>query len=201
MTESKTSNQGSNQRPKPDSMTGHEYDGIEELDNPLPRWWRLTFYGTVIFAVIYFGYYQLGSGPSPASEFEEALKEYQVQFKTAQAREDGLDKLRAVLMNTQSHSAGKTIFDAKCAMCHGPAAQGLIGPNLTDDYWLNGDGEGPAILKVVRDGVPAKGMPPWGPVLSDEELLQVTSFIYSVRGSTPANPKASQGELKTRRSL
>ena len=88
---------------------------------------------------------------------------------------------------------GKKSFGEKCSSCHGTQAQGLIGPNLTDSFWLHGNGSPSAIAKVIQDGVPDKGMPSWGPLLSRDELTQIAAYLVSLKGSHPAGAKAPQG--------
>jgi cytochrome c oxidase cbb3-type subunit 3 len=152
-------------------IEGHEYDGIQELDNSLPRWWINLFYLTILFAVGYYGYYELGHGPSIQKEYRAD----QEAFDYARDRDRkavtyvGEAELRKYAQDSERVRAGNAIFQAKCASCHGDHAQGGIGPNLTDEYWLHG-GTMTAILNTVAQGVLDKGMPPWGAVLKTDEL-------------------------------
>lgn len=179
-----------------DKLTDHEYDGIKEYDNPLPRWWLLTFYMTIVFAVIYYGYFEMGSGNSIAKEYEIAKAELD---KAAPAAAPAMDAnaLAEKTKNPAVIAAGKEVFAAKCAACHAPDGGGLVGPNLTDNYWIHGDGSATAVSKVIREGVPEKGMLAWQTLLKEDELVAVTAFVVSLKGSKPANPKAPQGnEIK-----
>lgn len=178
-------------------LLNHNYDGIHELDNPLPKWWLIIFYSTMIFAVFYYGYYEFGGGPSLKQELESDLAAIQAMAPppgtgpSAALNFDGADKDPALL------ASGKAVFVGKCAACHGDNGQGLVGPNLTDHFWIHGAGTMADIAKVVQEGVAEKGMPPWGPVLSQDELKSVTVFVASLIGTNPANPKAPQGnEIK-----
>lgn len=181
-------------------IEGHEYDGIRELDNPLPGWWLTTFYLTVIFAVIYWVYYQFGSGPTS----EEYLMKDMESIQTLQAKvEDTMqitseDSLLALVNDQEALSAGKAEYIIKCAACHGAEAQGLIGPNMTDDYWIHGDGSITSILKIANEGVLDKGMPPWKGVIDVKLLEKVSVYIYSIRGSNPPGAKPPQGEKITK---
>jgi cytochrome c oxidase cbb3-type subunit 3 len=177
-------------------LEGHSYDGIEELDNALPSWWINGFYLSIIFAIGYFIYYSLGEGPSLLNEYKHAKSDYEIaQFYQKNAvKVIGEDVLRAFLKDPARIKAGQGIFQSKCVACHGAQGQGGIGPNLTDDFWLHG-GKMAEILNTITNGVLDKGMPPWGPVLSQEEIYSVLTFVKSLRGSHPANAKAPQGAL------
>jgi cytochrome c oxidase cbb3-type subunit 3 len=97
--------------------------------------------------------------------------------------------------------SGAQIFSEKCAACHGKEAQGIIGPNLTDNYWLNGNGQISDIIKIINEGVQSKGMPSWSSVLRPEEISLVATYVFSLRGSNPQNPKLPQGKLIKDQSL
>ena len=176
----------------------HEYDGIEELDNPLPGWWLATFYGAIIFSVFYFTYHNIVNDSHVAeSRYKTqiaAIEAKQAEIKAEQ--EANLDEgaLNKELMQASLAGPGKAIFEGKCASCHAADGGGLVGPNLTDAHWINGDGSPVTIFKVIRDGVNANGMPPWGGILNESEMKQVSAYVVSLKGSTPANPKAPQGE-------
>lgn len=180
---------------KEELLTDHDYDGIKEYDNPLPSWWLATFLITIIFGFIYWVHYFSGSGPTLQQELAVAMKNLeQSTALAAPAPEETEADFLAFAKDLQHLTRGGTVYTGKCAACHGPDLGGLIGPNLADAYWIHGTGKALDIAKVVRDGVPDKGMPPWGPVLSHEELQSVVAFLISKVGSTPANAKAPQGE-------
>jgi cytochrome c oxidase cbb3-type subunit 3 len=176
----------------------HEYDGIIEHDNPLPTWWLWTFFLTIIFAFLYFLHYQFAGGLTLNQELAVNMAELEKTKASSQASapvetEDSLkeefDKIDA--------NAGAAVFAGKCAACHGQELQGLIGPNLTDHFWIHGKGTRMDIVKVIREGAADKGMPPWGPVLKRDELYQVAKYIMSKVDSKPAGAKAPQGEEVT----
>ena len=177
-------------------ISGHEYDGISEFDNQLPRWWLYMFYLTIAFAGGYFAYYHMGSGPSQKATFEAARAEVDADRAKAEAAASVIDEaaLKAALANPDELAKGKLIFGIRCASCHGDLGQGKIGPNLTDAYWLHG-GSFTDIAHTVTTGVVDKGMPAWGKVMKREGLIRVIAYVKSLKGSNPPNPKAPQGEL------
>lgn len=175
-------------------IKGHEYDGIKEFDNPLPGWWLVTFYATIIFAFIYVIHYEFGSGPTLAQELEVAMKEVQAAKPAVTATVESEDDLMKQAQDPKVLAMGAEVFTGKCASCHGNELQGLIGPNLTDKFWIHGKGKISDIVTTVKTGVADKGMPPWDGVLKREEIVAVSSFILSKKGSNPPNPKAPQGE-------
>ncbi len=178
-------------------LTDHNYDGIQELDNDLPKWWLASFYITIIYAVIYYGYYELGSGPSIQQEFESDIAAIDVKraSSSSQSSFPNESKLSAYLNNNEKLVTGKAVYQSKCLSCHGDKGQGTIGPNLTDNYWVHGDGKAVNIAKVIHSGVPEKGMPPWSAILSEDEAYAVTSYVKSLQGTNPPGAKEPQGNL------
>lgn len=177
----------------------HEYDGIEELDNPLPGWWLATFYITIVFAAGYFTWHNIIGG---AHLHEEAYKaEWASLSAKIAAAEKAADKsidpvaLTKELSDKALVAPGEQVFNAKCVICHAAGGAGVVGPNLTDNAWINGDGTAPAIFKIVSKGVDGKGMPTWEGVLKPEEIKQVVAYVLSIKGSKPANPKPPQGKV------
>lgn len=172
----------------------HNYDGIEEFDHPLPGWWLATFYGTIVFSVIYCGYYLTGVGPTLREEMNQGLAAIESLRPKAPVGAEGDSVLVAAILKDPTRLAGgKKVYDEKCAACHRPDGGGSIGPNLTDGNWIHG-AKVADMTRVIRDGILDKGMPPWGQILSSEEMGSVQAYIYSLHGTNPANPKAPQGE-------
>lgn len=178
-------------------MTDHNYDGIKELDNPLPNWWLATFYLTIIFSIGYYYYYELSDGPTLKQELAADMEEIQQQQQAVQANKPQVDttSLEALVGDANAIAAGKTEFAAKCASCHGNSAEGGIGPNLTDNYWIHGRGSIGDIVTVINEGVVSKGMLSWKGVIPDDKIAQVAAYIISLKGSHPAKAKAPEGEL------
>ncbi len=174
-------------------LTDHEYDGIKEYDNPLPNWWVVTFLGTIIFAFLYWVHYEIAGGPTLQQELEIAMKEIETRQAHAPVTLTSDDELVKIEEDPARMAQAKAAFIAKCAACHGQNLEGMIGPNLTDTFWIHGDGSGKAIADVIRRGVPEKGMPPWQELLKESEIAELTAYIHHAKGSNPANAKAPEG--------
>ncbi|RME26857.1 MAG: hypothetical protein D6800_05845 [Candidatus Zixiibacteriota bacterium] len=217
-----------------DKLLDHEYDGIRELDNQLPRWWLYLFYGTIIWGVLYLLYFHVFHiGYSQADQYRKEMDPNYVRASAADTRFLGImpdyhspyfklhgdmtPRRRAlqsgqpqfVMMTAETDTAtyepltepasiskGAEIFQQRCAQCHGRLGQGNIGPNLTDDYWLHGAGM-THVVKSIKYGYPAKGMISWRGILKEDQILEVASYVLTLRGTNPPNPKAPQGELVT----
>ncbi|UPK70342.1 cbb3-type cytochrome c oxidase N-terminal domain-containing protein [Chitinophaga filiformis] len=177
---------------------GHDYDGIRELNNPTPPWWRWGFYFSIVFAVVYVWRFQIAhSAPSQVEELaiaEAAAAEAKAEYLKNAA--NNIDENSVTLLTgADDIASGQKIFSTSCAPCHGPQAQGVVGPNLTDDYWLHG-GQVKNVFTTIKYGVPEKGMKSWKDDFSPKQLAQLTSYIKSIRGSNPPNPKEPQGTLE-----
>ncbi|MBN7812360.1 c-type cytochrome [Algoriphagus sp. H41] len=177
-------------------MDDHSYDGITELDNFMPPWLQWVFVGTILFAVVYFvNYSVLGNGPTGVEEYQEELRVEAIAAELRKANQAASIDENTVVFDESAGaiSAGKTLFETNCAACHAADGGGGVGPNLTDEYWLHG-GSIKEVFTVVKYGVIEKGMIPWQDQLSPEEMQQVASYILTLKGTSPANPKAPQGE-------
>ncbi|QJR37022.1 cbb3-type cytochrome c oxidase N-terminal domain-containing protein [Gemmatimonas groenlandica] len=175
-----------------DRLIEHSYDGIQEYDNPMPRWWLLTFAGTIIFSVIYvFNIGPVGNGKGRIADYEDDVKKFAAAHPAPTGEISG-DKLLAMVKDKDALHEGEEEFKKYCASCHRMDAGGLIGPNLTDNAWIHG-GRITDIYKTVTNGVLEKGMPAWGTMLKPEQVEQVVAYVASLQGSNPANPKAPQG--------
>lgn len=180
-----------------DKVLEHDYDGIQEYDNDLPRWWVQIFWITGIFGIIYAVYFHWPSTLTPEQDLAMKMEQIQGLRASAQAADaaasGGSDNLLQLVGDSATLAKGSEIFQAKCVACHAAQGQGLVGPNLTDDFWING-GTLPEIRQVIRKGVPAKGMISWEPLLTSEEINAVTAYVWSLHGTNPANPKAPEGQ-------
>lgn len=179
----------------------HELDGIKEYDNPMPGWLMSIWWGSLIFAAGYLIFFALSFGEgSMEAEYrrdtERALVAVQAHFDANPLVPPLPAELLAGARNTDVLQVGSARFARSCAACHGPQAQGLIGPNLTDDRWLHG-GAVEQIFQTVAKGWPSKGMPPWGRALKPEELSALVSYLRSLQGSRPPNARPPEGELFT----
>jgi cytochrome c oxidase cbb3-type subunit 3 len=180
-----------------DIMLDHNYDGIRELDNNLPPWWKYGFYVTIVFAVVYLIHFHvINTGKLQLGEYEDQLTEAKLQLAEYKKKAANLiDENNATLLTDGvSLASGKSIFLDNCAACHGRAGEGGVGPNLTDDYWLH-EGGIRNIFKTIKYGWPEKGMKSWQQDLGAKQIHEVASYIRSLRGTNPANPKEKQGEL------
>jgi cytochrome c oxidase cbb3-type subunit 3 len=172
---------------------GHEYDGIKELDNPLPPWLKYLFYVTIIISVAYL---------TLVFVFKDAgviqKKEYSNEMRAARAKTEVAVKEEAVkseakpMTQEEILASGKVVFDKICYVCHGKFGEGLVGPNFTDDYWIHG-GRPEDLLKVINEGVIDKGMLSYKSQLNKAQINNVIAYILSLQGTNPPNQKAPQG--------
>jgi cytochrome c oxidase cbb3-type subunit 3 len=179
-----------------DVLLDHDYDGIKELDNALPPWWKWGFYFTIIVAVIYiFNYHVFGTGQNPEQEYAAEMAEGKRLEEQYKARTKTLvDENNITLADADGIAAGKALFTTSCVACHMADGGGGIGPNLTDEYWLHGGGLND-IYKTLKIGYPEKGMQSWESMYSPVQMRNLTSFVKSLKGTKPATPKAPQGDL------
>jgi cytochrome c oxidase cbb3-type subunit 3 len=201
---SNTENKNHQEEPEIDELTkdrylgGHEYDGIRELDNKLPRWWLYLFYITIIFSVVYMlGYHVTKWWPLQDEEYKNEMV---IQGNIKKANPEPVVDLDAMVPMTADAdlALGKETFRKICSVCHGQNGEGLVGPNFTDEYWIHGDSTNKTIsiknlYAVVINGVIEKGMIPYKDQLSPVQIQQVLSYILTLQGTNPPNPKAPQG--------
>jgi cytochrome c oxidase cbb3-type subunit 3 len=179
---------------------GHNYDGIRELDNHLPPWWKWLFYGTIAWSVVYiFVYHITNSLPLSLGEYQEevALAEAQIQKLKASQPQAAIDESTLTFSNDAAiiEKGQKVFMDYNCGSCHRNDGGGnTIGPNLTDAYWLHG-GDIKNIFATIKDGVVEKGMPAWGRAMSPESVRDVSFYVMSLNGTNPPDAKSPQGEL------
>ncbi len=177
-----------------DEVREHVFDGIAEYDNPLPRWWVWLFYLTIAWTVVYIPYMHWGPGDLPQDEYAKEMAAY---GPAKEAPKLSPEELQALTQDAAVVAEGKGLYDSRCANCHGPDGGGLVGPNLTDEFWLHGDGSVAEVLHIVNVGVPDKGMLAWKDQLKPAEVQAVSAYVVTLQGTTPANPKAPQGERVT----
>lgn len=180
-----------------DIILDHNYDGIKELDNVLPPWWVYGFYITIIFAVVYLARYHIFDGVDQTEEFEIEMAEAQLAIEEyKKTAKDLVDASTVTLLTEASDlAAGKAVFESLCVACHKSDMGGGIGPNLTDEYWILGGGISNVFNTIMEGGRPGKGMVPWKTELKPSEVAQVASYILSMQGTTPAEPKAPEGDI------
>ena len=177
----------------------HAYDGIRELDNRLPPWWVNMFILTIVWAVGYMYYYHWGgNGPSSAEEYKTEVEIAKKEIAVALAgKANAVDESNVTaLTDAAALGEGELIYKNVCAACHGQKGEGTVGPNFTDEYWIHGGGI-KNIFKTIKYGVPEKGMISWQAQLKPADMQKVGSYILTLQGTNPPNPKAPQGTVWT----
>ncbi|MDN3666556.1 cbb3-type cytochrome c oxidase N-terminal domain-containing protein [Algibacter miyuki] len=177
----------------------HSYDGIKELDNNLPPWWVYAFYISIVFAIVYMLKYEVFNGDNQIDELETELAEARIAIEEYKKTAKDLVDFNTVTLLTEASDlkAGKTIFETNCVACHMADGGGGIGPNLTDPNWILG-GDVKHVFKTISEGGRSgKGMIAWKAQLKPAQIAQVSSYVLSLQGTTPANPKEPQGDIWT----
>ena len=179
-----------------DRLLEHSYDGIQEYDNPMPRWWVTIFWVTIAFAIFYYiNPGGTGVGKGREAEYEADMAAFRLAHPPTGGGDAG--QLLALTKRSSEVGKGKATFAARCAVCHAADGGGVIGPNLTDDAWIHG-GTIDSIYITVNNGVLAKGMPQWGKILKPDEMADVVAYVWTLHGTTPKAPKAPQGVVTPR---
>ncbi len=182
--------------PDHDPLLDHEYDGIRELDNPMPGWWKATFLASVVFSALYLWFYQGLGQDLVADEYAADVARYLEHQEALAAKAEIVSEetLTELSHDAAAVAEARAKFGAVCAPCHGARGEGKIGPNLTDEFWLNGDGSLMSILSTVEGGVVAKGMPAWGRQLAPDEVKKMAAFVGSIRNTHQAGGKKGEGQ-------
>jgi len=181
-----------------DVLLDHDYDGIQELDNALPPWWKYGFYITIVVAFVYLlNFHVFGSGKNPTEEYTAEMEKAKVEIAAYEAQnKDKIDETHVPMADAAGLEFAKGVFKEKCVACHGDFAEGKIGlgPNLTDDYWIH-KGSLNDIYSSIKNGYPDKGMASWIAFYNPKEVSYLASYVKSLHGTNPPNPKAPQGDL------
>ncbi|MEP6259955.1 MAG: cbb3-type cytochrome c oxidase N-terminal domain-containing protein [Gillisia sp.] len=177
----------------------HNYDGIKELDNKLPPWWLYSFYASIIFAFGYMAYYHIFDGDSQVTEFEKEMASAQIAVEEYKKNAPDLVDAESVVALTDAADIekGNSLYQMNCMACHAADGGGGIGPNLTDEYWILGGGIKNIFHTISEGGRAGKGMIAWKSTLSPTEIQQVSSYILTLQGTTPASPKDAEGDIWT----
>ncbi len=183
-------------KPELDKLLDSDYDGIQEYDNPMPRWWVAIFWATVIFSLLYIPFYHYGPGLLARDEYEQdMLAFYDQQAKELLALGEITDEIVLTMAsNPTAMDGAEKIYKSKCATCHGIFGEGLIGPNLTDEYWIHGGGA-LDVYNTVRYGVVEKGMLAWEKQLPPGDVIGVSAYVLTLVGTDPPNAKKAEGDL------
>jgi cytochrome c oxidase cbb3-type subunit 3 len=178
-------------------LLDHDYDGIKELDNVLPPWWVYLFYGCIVFAVIYLVRFEILGAPDQEMELKNEMA--QAKIEVAEYMKNAPDMMDeetvTLLTDATSLAEGKTIFTNNCVACHRVDAGGQIGPNLTDNHWILGGGIKNIFHTLEHGGRDGKGMISWKGTLKPTEMQKVASYVISLQGSNPKDPKVTEGEI------
>jgi cytochrome c oxidase cbb3-type subunit 3 len=174
----------------------HDYDGIRELDNVIPPWFTAAFVLSILFAGVYMYRYHIAKS-APMQIEELAIANYQAELEHEaylSTQLNSIDESNVSVMTGADLEAGQKTFVAMCAVCHKPDGGGMVGPNLTDEYWIHG-GSLVDIFKTIKYGVPDKGMISWKEQVSPVQIAQLSNYIRSLKGTNPPDAKAKQGDL------
>ncbi len=182
---------------KMDEIKPHDFDGIQEYDNDLPRWWLGTFIFSILFAFGYWFYFFItGAGPNLKQELEADRKIYEEASEhSASGAALTDDDIKKMIADTDDLEKSKALFMQNCMACHGMQGQGVIGPNLTDNAWIHG-GKPQDIYSLIQVGVASKGMPTWKGLISDEQTRGLVAYIKSLAGTNPPGAKAPEGNVE-----
>jgi cytochrome c oxidase cbb3-type subunit III len=177
-------------------LIDREFDGIQEYDNPVPSWWKWLFLSTIVFSALYFPFHHLGvPGRSAVERYETALGEnMRLQFAEIGDLQPNEATLVRMMNDRRWMRVGASVYRAHCASCHGPDGGGLVGPNLTDDHYKNVQTI-EDILRIVREGAAGGAMPPWKNRLQPNEQILVSSYVASLRGTSPATARGAEGSV------
>ncbi len=175
----------------------HNYDGIRELDNKLPPWWVYLFYASIIFAVVYLARYHIFNGTDQIMEYQNELAQAKIDIDEYKKNNKDLVDINTVELLTDAGelAAGKAIFTENCIACHKADGGGGIGPNLTDDHWILGGGIKNVFHTISEGGRAGKGMISWKSDLKPSQIAEVASYVLSLQGTKPAEPKPAEGEI------
>lgn len=175
----------------------HNYDGIKELDNILPPWWLYSFYVSIVFGIGYMVYYHVLDGQSQVMEYEQEMLAAKIAVEEYKKNAPDLVDAESVTLLTDvaDLEKGGAIYQTNCMACHAADGGGGIGPNLTDEHWILGGGIKNVFHTISEGGRAGKGMVAWNSTLKPTEIQQVASYVLSLQGSVPANPKAAEGDL------
>lgn len=181
-----------------DALLDHNYDGIQELDNALPPWWKYGFIITIGFAFVYLlNFHVFGNGKNPTEEYQAEMNNAQIQKEVYESKnKDRIDEEHVSMADATGIKSAEVNYVANCVACHGAKGEGGVGPNLTDDYWLH-KGSLNDIYHTLKVGYPDKGMQSWASKFSPKEMSQLASYVKTLKGTNPPNGKVPQGDILT----
>ncbi len=173
----------------------HDFDGITELDNGVPPWFNYLFYGSILFGLAYMLHFHVLGGKLSIDEYEDQLAAASIERRIILANEGSIDENNlSVLTDDKSLTNGSGNFQKYCISCHAKDGGGIVGPNLTDQYWIHGASV-QNVYAVIKNGVAAKGMISWQLVFTPKQIQELASYVLTLQGTTPLIPKKPEGEL------
>ena len=179
----------------PDQVFEHEYDGIQEYDNPLPRWWVALWAISIAFCFPYLLYYHVGPGPSIIDNLDAENAAFAARLLETYGELKIDEGTILTYMHDETAMLGISgLFKGKCAQCHLADGSGNVGPNLTDDHWINVK-QVTDISRIVSEGLATKGMPAWGDRLSETQIVLVSAYVAGLR-ENPVEGKPAEGEVQ-----
>jgi len=175
-------------------LLDHAYDGIQELNHPLPRWWNFIFYTSCLFGLGYWIYYSFLNGPTLKAEHDNQMVGILEKHAAYIKMNSEFNPTKFAEFNkVENLPKGKEVYAANCLQCHEEGGIGNIGPNLTDDYWLVSKGTPETNYKIIYSGSEENGMPPWGEVLSSEDIYLALAYVQSLKNTFHPKGKEAQG--------
>lgn len=177
-------------------LLDHDYDGIRELDHPLPRWWVVTFILTIVFGVPYYMAHTFFGAETINEELAhdlDSVKKKQSEFDKKKGKFN-IDEYNAYILTPKAAKVAKKTYKRKCKACHGANGEGGVGPNLADNFWMHGNGSLETVYNTINKGVPDKGMAAWGVSLGKKKMFAVLKYVIDFRGTNPDGAKAPQGQ-------
>ncbi len=181
-----------------DILLDHDYDGIQELDNSLPPWWKYGFYITIVISAVYLlNFHVMDWGKNPTEEYKAEMENARIKKEIYDANnKDKIDESSVPMADANGILSGKQMYEANCVACHLTDGGGSVGPNLSDDYWIH-KGSLNDIYNTIKTGYPEKGMQSWITKFNPKEISQISSYIKTLRGTKPANGKLPEGDIYT----
>lgn len=174
----------------------HNYDGIRELDHPLPRWWVYTFILTGVFGLPYYLAHTFFGAQSIQEELVEDMASIELKQSKSEDKKGSFDleKYKAYLLTPKAAKIARKTYKRKCKACHGASGEGGVGPNLSDNFWMHGDGSLETVYSSINKGIPDKGMAAWGVTLGEDKMFAVLKYVMDFQGTNPGGGKAPQGK-------
>ena len=176
-----------------DVLTDHDYDGIQEYDNPLPGWWKWLFWGTIFFSIAYVGLYHIRPDQGIHDKYQSRVASFfEGQLEQLGFSEPSNEAIVGLMNEEDVMNAMAATFAGNCGQCHRDDGGGNIGPNLTDDHFKNVKSP-EELFNVIANGIPGTSMPAWNTRMRDPQIIMLAAYVARLRGSSPDTPKEPEG--------